>query len=138
MTLDQVKKSFKTKIKVSSGLKEPSNIDLSELFKEALHFVSKRCIPTVLKKNIEIDGEVNVLRYISDGNYIQKPVVPIFDTKDANYSDTAELNIDETLSYAVINKAAALYSRDNSDITKFNNECLSELNRYKANYNKAN
>ena len=136
MLLSRAKSIFEVKIKTTGGLQAPKDADLSEIFYEALIFIATKCIPKELLKDIAVDTDQEVLRSIKGGFFIMKPAFPIFDVSDINYNALVHLQIDNDLDYAVINKAAALYSREIKNITKFENETTRIINRYKANFNK--
>jgi|GEM_PF-6555682 len=138
MLLADVKKKFYTKIKIAGGLTPPSDVELEELIQEALTFIATACTPRELLRDsiVDTDDLGEVLRNLAGGLFIMKPETPIFDKENTNYSALAHLKMDNDLDYAVINTAAALYSRDAKDILKFENEALKIINQFKANFNK--
>ncbi len=129
MLLSDVKKSFEMKLKSSGGYKMPEDDELSEIVYEAMVYVASVCLPRELLRD-ESNSEDSVLRFISGGDFVTQPVKPDFTSNEDH------LLIDEDLTFAVINKAVALYSRDMNDIARFENEAKRVINRYKANYNK--
>jgi hypothetical protein len=139
MLLNRAKEIFTSKIKIAGGLTPPEDKTLSELFYEAMSYIATKCTPRELLRDSEIDTDdiSELLRNLPNGMFLIKPVVPIFDPTDPAYNNLVHLSIDEDLNYAVINKAAALYSREAKDIQKFENESLQIVNIFKANFNKA-
>jgi len=137
MLLSDVKSSFERKIKTAGGLSMPKDDELGDLFYEALLFVASKCIPRELLRVVAVDTDEEVYRLIGGGNFIIKPKRPVFNILDSNYSELEHLQIDSDLDFAVINKAAALQSRDAVNIAKFETESNRVINRYKANFQKA-
>ena len=129
MLLSNVKKSFEMKLRSAGGIKMPEDNELSEIVYEALVYVASVCLPRELLRD-ESDSEDEVLRFVSGGDFVAIPTKPDFTSSEDH------LLIDEDLTFAVINKAVALYSRDANDIVRFENEAQRVINRYKANYNK--
>jgi len=129
MLLSRAKSIFELKIKTTGGLQAPNDADLSEIFYEALIYVATKCIPRELLTLVTSTENRDVLRLIGGGSFIALPQKP-------NFLNVEPLQIDSDLDYAVINKAAALYSREKNDIIKFENEASRVINRYKANFNK--
>jgi len=127
MTLQRVKTLFELKIKTAGGLSLPDTDMLSILCDEACRHVAVRCSPVVLLRLSPYDGE-SILRTLGNGFLVVTPEYPDFT------SDVLHLMIDEELNYAVINKMAALYSRDAKDIVRFENEATQAINLFKANF----
>lgn len=85
------------KIKGSSGIKLPDDEILSELFLEAMLWVASKCSPNELLERYR-SPNMRVFRNLSDDTFIRIPKKP-------NFNDENEhLEIDESLSYAVINE----------------------------------
>lgn len=85
------------KIKGSSGIKLPDDEFLSELFSEAMLWVASKCSPNELLERYR-SPNMRVFRNLSDDTFIRIPKKP-------NFNDENEhLEIDESLSYAVINE----------------------------------
>ena len=139
MLLNRAKEVFISKIKIAGGLTPPDDATLSEIFYEAMSFIATKCTPRELLRDSEIDTDdiSEVLRNLPRGAFLVKPTKPIFDDSAEGYNVAAHLIMDHDLDYAVINKAAALYSREAKDILKFDNEALVVINIFKANFNKA-
>ena len=94
MLLSKIKTA--TQYRLSGAKKLPLDIELSELFMEALYYVCNRCVPQELIREAGIDTDA-VLRNIEDGAFIAIPETPDF-TSLVNH-----LQIDENLTYACIN-----------------------------------
>ena len=91
--------SFKT----SAGVKLPADELLSSLFLEAMLFCCDKCVPNVL---IRKHSNEKVYRNINNSCFICVPDMP-------NFSNAKEhLQIDESLSYAVINYVAFLINKE--------------------------
>ena len=127
MKLSKVKETFNTKIVIAGELKSPTNLILANLCHEALLYVATRCTPLVLLRE-KVDETETVFRLITGAKSIIDPGTPDFE------SETEHLMIDEDLSYAVINKMCALYSREAKNIVKFENEVKTIVNDFKANF----
>jgi len=129
MLLSKVKSIFENKVKISGGLKMPDDTVLADVCYESLRYVATKCIPAELLRDTAIDTDSTVFRLVHGGAYIADPEFP-------DFASTKHMMIDEELSYAVINKMAALSSRDANDIAKFESETARLINMYKANYMK--
>jgi len=130
MLTSRAKDIFNTKIKAIGGLNPPTDAELNEFLYEAMIYAATKCIPNELLRSSENENETAILRFIGGGDFIVLPEMP-------NVSDDLQhLQIDEELSYAVINKAVSLFCRDLNHIRKFENEADNAINRYKANYSK--
>jgi len=91
--------SFKT----TAGVKLPADDMLGSLFLEAMLFCCDKCVPTILLRHF--GSEERSYRNIDKQTFICVPDVP-------NFSDPKEhLQIDEALSYAVINYVAFLINK---------------------------
>ena len=101
MTLGAVKVSIEKNMEQS--YKMPEDSVLSEKVFEAMLYVSTQCEPQVLLRMKYIDDDA-LFRDLKNGYYIMLPEYPDF-TKDERV-----LQIDETLSYAVINYACFMLS----------------------------
>lgn len=91
--------SFKT----TAGVKLPADDMLGSLFLEAMLFCCDKCVPNVL---IRKHSSEKVYRNIEGNCFICVPDVPNFS------NDKEHLQIDESLSYAVINYVAFLINKD--------------------------
>lgn len=137
MLISKAKEIFEMKIRIAGGLSMPSDDDLSEIFYEALIYIATKCVPReLLRGGTKADIDEEVFRLIKSGYFIIKPRKPLFDDTNTNYSALEHLQIDSDLDYAVVNKAAALFSREMANISKFEAEAERIINRYKSNYNK--
>lgn len=85
-----------TQYRLAGAKKLPLDAELSELFMEAMYYVTNRCVPQELLREAGIDVDA-VLRNIEDGAYIAIPETPDFT------STVTHLQIDESLTYACIN-----------------------------------
>lgn len=84
-------------LKGSAGIKVPNDELLSELFLEAMIFIASKCVPNELLERYR-SPNMRVLRNIDNEMFIRVPKKP-------NFNDENEhINIDESLSYAVINE----------------------------------
>ncbi len=130
MLVTIAKNNFERKISIAGGLKSPSDTELSALFEEAMVFIATKVTPRECLRDRRRDGE-RILRQLSNGRVVIHPTAPDFggDVK-------MHLLFDEDLSYAVVAKAASLYSRDVDDINKFDKETLEWINLFKVNFNK--
>lgn len=109
--------SFKT----TAGVKLPADDMLGSLFLEAMLFCCDKCVPTILLRNFGSDERP--YRNIDKQTFICVPDVP-------NFSDPKEhLQIDEALSYAVINYVAFLINKD----TYYRTLALEAIADYNAN-----
>jgi hypothetical protein len=97
--------SFKT----TAGVKLPADDMLGSLFLEAMLFCCDKCVPSVLIRRVdseEMDSEETPYRNLKEDTFICVPDIP-------NFSNPKEhLQIDEALSYAVINYVAFLINKD--------------------------
>ncbi|MGH1601563.1 hypothetical protein [Campylobacter majalis] len=85
------------KLKSASGIKLPDDEILSELFLEAMLWVASKCSPNELLERYR-SPNMRVFRNLGDDVFIRIPKKP-------NFNDENEhLEIDESLSYAVINE----------------------------------
>lgn len=100
MLLSKVKKSIE--YRVSQYKKLPEDDVLQDFIQEATIYVADSCDPTELTKKI-ITTET-ILKMIENDTYIVEPEYPDFSAEDRH------LNIDEILSYAVINYTCFLIS----------------------------
>ena len=109
--------SFKT----TAGVKLPADDMLGSLFLEAMLFCCDKCVPTILLRHF--GSEERPYRNVDKQIYICVPDIP-------NFSDTKEhLQIDEALSYAVINYVAFLINKD----TYYRTLALEAIADYNAN-----
>lgn len=109
--------SFKT----TAGVKLPADDMLGSLFLEAMLFCCDKCVPTILLRHF--GSEERSYRNIDKQTFICVPDVP-------NFSDPKEhLQIDEALSYAVINYVAFLINKD----TYFRTLALEAIADYNTN-----
>ena len=109
--------SFKT----TAGVKLPADDMLGSLFLEAMLFCCDKCVPTILLRHF--GSEERPYRNIDKQTFICVPDVP-------NFSDPKEhLQIDEALSYAVINYVAFLINKD----TYYRTLALEAIADYNAN-----
>ena len=109
--------SFKT----TAGVKLPADDMLGSLFLEAMLFCCDKCVPTILLRHF--GSEERSYRNIDKQTFICVPGVP-------NFSDPKEhLQIDEALSYAVINYVAFLINKD----TYFRTLALEAIADYNTN-----
>lgn len=136
MLVSEAKNTFKIKIKIAGGLTPPSDAELSELFFEAMLQICTITTPRCYLKDAEIDTDEEVYRYISGGKFVTYPQKPLFDTEDESYDANVELLMDNDLNYAVIAKAAALYSKSWDNVQKFESEYNQWIANFKANFNK--
>ena len=127
MLLTRVKSIFEQKIKTVHGQKAPENDVLAQLCHEGMLFVAGKSVPSELLRCAENTSGESVYRLLENGNYIVEPEYPDFS------STVKHMMIDEELSYAVINKMAALYSTNMNDVARFENEALRLINTFKAN-----
>ena len=109
--------SFKT----TAGVKLPADDMLGSLFLEAMLFCCDKCVPTILLRHF--GSEERPYRNIDKQTFICMPDIP-------NFSDPKEhLQIDEALSYAVINYVAFLINKD----TYYRTLALEAIADYNAN-----
>ena len=101
MLLTRVKKSIDLKTRKSYQL--PGDSELEELIYESLIYVATKCDPTELICSV-ITTET-ILRMIKGGQVIIEPEYPDLTNIDAH------LQIDESLSYAVINYVCFLITK---------------------------
>ncbi|MCD8212854.1 MAG: hypothetical protein LUC34_02170 [Campylobacter sp.] len=90
--------------KITGGKKLPDDNLLSELFLEAMLFICDKCEPGELLRGAR--NNEAIYRNVNDDIFLIIPSKP-------NFSDKNEhLQIDESLSYAVINYVIFLLSQD--------------------------
>lgn len=121
MLLTRVKKAIE--IRNSTGKKLPDDEALADLVYESTILVANLCKPAELMH--DLDEEItNVLRIIEGGKYIAYPEYPDF------LQTERHLNIDEHLTFAVINYTCFLISGDPK------NKAMGDeiVGAYKANY----
>ena len=102
MLLTRVKTSIELKTKAKYKL--PTDDVLQDMIQEATIYVANRCDPAELERNI-IEGET-ILKHIENGQVIIEPEYPDFTNIEQH------LQIDEALSYAVINQTCFLLTAD--------------------------
>ncbi|QCD52799.1 hypothetical protein [Campylobacter sp. RM16192] len=90
--------------KTAGGIKLPPDEMLSELFFEAILYVSNKCVPSELLRST--DSTDRVYRLVEGGHFICYPDKPNFK------SENEHLMIDEDLTYAVINYVAFIINQD--------------------------
>lgn len=111
-------------IKAVAGRKLPPDENLSELFLEAMLWVSNKCVPSELLRLNE--SEDKVYRQLNNGFFICVPDKP-------NFSDENEhIMIDESLTYAVIDYVAFLINQE----IFYKNSALEIIFDYTANDSK--
>lgn len=130
MKLTTVKEIFETKVAVTGGLKPPTDNQLQMIAHEAMVYVATKCKPRELLQDMQHDGIGDILRLVEGGRYVMMPEMPDFTNTERH------LQMDEDLVYAVIAKMVALYSGNERDILKNENECTRIINSYKANFNR--
>ena len=109
--------SFKT----TAGVKLPADDMLGSLFLEAMLFCCDKCVPNVLIRRV--GSEETPYRNLKKDTFICVPDIP-------NFSNPKEhLQIDEPLSYAVINYVAFLINKD----TYYRTLALEAIADYNAN-----
>ena len=89
--------------RLSQGKKLPEDEVLESLINEAMYYVCYRCVPAELLRTF-VDYEYKPLRFLQNGRFIVVPEYPDF-TKTSRH-----LQIDENLTFAVINYTAFLIS----------------------------
>ena len=102
MLLSTIKKSIEYRL--SKGKKLPEDEVLQSLLHEAAIYVANRCDPAELIRPLGTD--CTILKAIEGGKVIIEPEYPDF-TKTERH-----LQIDETLSFAVINYLCFLISKE--------------------------
>ena len=102
MLLTKIKASVQYRL--STNKKLPEDVVLQDLLHEAAIYVANRCDPAELIRPLGTD--CTILKAIEGGKVIIEPEYPDF-TQTARH-----LQIDETLSYAVINYLCFLVSKD--------------------------
>lgn len=90
--------------KIAGSRKLPNDDELSEMFFEAMLYISNKCVPNELVRFGE--SEDKVYRTIENSFFICYPDKPNFD------DDLEHLMIDESLTYAVINYVAFLITKE--------------------------
>lgn len=121
MLLTRVKKAIE--IRNSTGKKTPDDDVLADLLYEAMLIISSICKPAELICDFS-DGVGNVFRLIEGGKYIAYPEYPDFTKTDRH------LNIDEHLTFAVVNYVCFLISGE----PKFKLAAEEIVGAYKANF----
>ena len=123
----------------------PEDNMLTEFGKEALIYIATRTTPKVLTRDLEIEGEdYNVLRMIEDNMFVIMPDTPVFDIANPDYSSTAQLHMDEELSYAVVYHMAWLVLMGNEASSRagvardrFKKQVDDYIELYDSNYTRA-
>lgn len=100
MKLSLVKQSISYAL--SSDRKIPDNSVLESFLNQSLYYICGKCVPNNLIGENTTDGDV--LRYLSGGKFLIIPEYPSLS------NENAQLQIDETLTYAVINYTCFLIS----------------------------
>jgi hypothetical protein len=121
MLLTRVKKAIE--IRNSTGKKIPDDDALADLVYEAMVIICGLCKPAELVRDFGDDVR-NIFRLIEGGKYISFPEYPDF-TKTERH-----LNIDEHLTFAVVNYTCFLIGGD----PKFKITAEEIVGAYKTNY----
>jgi hypothetical protein len=125
MKLSTAKDIYKRKSAQSYDM--PDDETLGSFFLEALIHTASRCEPTALLHRVGDESGVEVLRLINEEYFIALPEKPDFGYPENN------LNIDEQLSFAVINYACFLHTFQKG----FEDICNKNILQYKINKNNA-
>ncbi len=122
MLLSKVKQAIEFRTK--SKLKLPVDDILQDIVQEASIYVANRCDPSELIR-YTIDSET-ILKLIEGGRYIVEPEYPDFSKSDRH------LQIDELLSYSVINYACFLLTKESA----FKSLCDDDIGLYRSEYSR--
>lgn len=106
--------------KIASNRKLPPNEILSEMFVEAILYVANKCVPNEL---LRLKSTERVYRNIENGFFIAYPQKPDFE------NEKEHLQIDESLTFAVINYVAYMISEN----LAYKAECNEIIGEYNAN-----
>lgn len=120
MLLSSVKKSIERNM--AGSFKLPDDNVLQEKIYEALLYVATSCEPSALLRKKHVDDDASY-RELSGGFYVAFPEYP-----DFTY-ESRHLNIDEALSYAVINYVCFMLSNK----VEFDTLCSRWLSLYRQN-----
>lgn len=120
MLLSSVKKSIERNM--AGSFKLPDDNVLQEKIYEALLYVASSCEPLVLLRKKDVDDDEQY-RQLSDGFYLALPEYPDFQYENRH------LNIDEALSFAVINYVSFMLSNK----VEFDTLCSRWVSLYRQN-----
>lgn len=104
MLLTKIKKAVEYRLK--TGRKLPNDEALQDILHEANIYVALNCVPSELVANGSEKKDYEVLRLLEDDFFVKVPEYPNFS------KPLRHLQIDEGLTYAVINYTCFILSED--------------------------